>query len=297
LAASRLPRIALAERAARAARRPDPDAVARVRADDRELLVHLYRWARWVSVDQAQRLSYPEYSLRYVENRLNEMRRAGILRAIRQIPSDPTEVTVLGGARLLYGIAKWGIWIVEREVLADGGRRRRESDFELTAPYLDHQLKLNDLAIGLTEKARGSGVEFDWLTHREALVQAGKQQILPDAVVEFYAGSLVPKATVVVELDRGTATHRRVREKLMRYSAVMLHARAHQADPGEDGARWARLSSSTLLWLCESETRRAWVRDALRDVSHMPRSLVTDLAGGARFLSDVVDRLSGGGSP
>ncbi len=284
---SRAARLSVAEReaAARRAKQPDEQAILRVRADDRELLVHLYRWARWLTLEQAQRLAYPDLAERYVFTRLTHMREAGIVRAMRRPPTRPEETQVKGGAQLIWSVGKWGIWLVEREVLTES-RHRTERDFSLSVMYLEHQLRCNDLAIETLVEARAAGAEVEWQAGRDAWIRAGKSRLIPDGIAEFWEGVGRMPTLYFLEMDQGTATLKQLEAKLLRYRHMLAHAEAHQEGQGTEAERWRALAHGRILWICESRERGQRVLDLAAHLK-VPEILVRTLEEGKETLREL----------
>lgn len=278
------PSVAEREAAARRAKQPDEQAILRVRADDRELLVHLYRWARWLTLEQAQRLVYPELADRYVFTRLTRMREAGIVRAMRRPPTRPEETQQKGGAQLIWSVGKWGIWLVEREVLTES-RHRTERDFSLSVMYLEHQLRCNDLAIEALVAARAAGAEVEWQAGRDAWIQAGKSRLIPDGIAEFWEGVGQMPTLYFLEMDQGTATLKQLEAKFLRYRHVLMHAEAHQEGQGGEAERWRALAHGRILWICESRERGHRVLELAAHLQ-VPEILVRTLAEGKELLRE-----------
>jgi len=283
----RRPSVAEREAAARRAKTPDGEAMMRVRDDDRDLLGYLYRWARWLTLEQAQQLAYPGLTERYVYLRLTQMREAGILRAMRRPPTRPEETEQRGGVELVYGIGKWGIWLVERETLPES-RHRKESDFLLSTTHLDHQLRMNELGIVTVRAAKEQAVELDWQANRDALIEAGKSRLIPDAIAEFDEGVGEVPTMFLVEIDQGTATFKQLEAKLMRYRQMLLYAHAHQGGQGMEAKRWRALLAAQILWICESEPRAQRVIELAARLE-IRNILVRNLEAGKALLRHQVD--------
>jgi hypothetical protein len=176
---------------------------------------------------------------------------------------------------------------VERSEL----RWRHQRDLAmLRSQKLDHQLEVNEFFSRLTEEARQAGGRLaDWWGERRCLA-ALAGQVAPDG----YGKLLLPgrrPASFLLELDRSTEDHYRLRQKARRYDKALsrsvlgdlepLLLVAVQSPARRDNAAAALAGSSlpirVAVWT-PAHSPLAFVRDALNDFDSHTDDRSFDLA-------------------
>lgn len=206
-------------------RRVDEPPPMRLMERDVEILkaVHEFRIMRG---DQLQALFFGSQST--ASYRLSRLYQHGFL--------DRHFLPTLGGlasSPALYTLGKRGVDVLRR-VLDCGPKdiRKPPSSQELSPLFLEHLLQINDFRVAVTVAARNRGYTLErWLDdyqlkgdYDRVIIQTpqGRKRsvsLIPDG----YGVLLVPqgRACFFLELDRGTMTRSRFRDKVLAYQAYI----------------------------------------------------------------------------
>jgi hypothetical protein len=99
-------------------------------------------------------------------------------------------------------------------------RWRHQRDLAmLRSPKLDHQLEVNEFFSRLDEEARAAGGRLDWWGERRCLA-ALEGRVAPDGYGRLQLPGRRP-ASFLLELDRGSEDHGRLRQKARRYDKAL----------------------------------------------------------------------------
>jgi hypothetical protein len=193
----------------------------------------------------------PERTLRYRTRRLHELGLAGRSRPYRERGSAPNH----------HWPTRRADCLMRGEPVPRGGERSRPNPI-----FLAHAAALTELYVTLETEADHAGLTVQAYRRegdaREAFDSAGKKRALaPDAMV-ILADTQGRKFGAFVEIDLGTMSHTRLRQKAELYAAYAA----------SDAWRERHLFLPALLFLTTTDTRAAKFLNALaRALSHGPR--------------------------
>jgi hypothetical protein len=193
----------------------------------------------------------PERTLRYRTRRLHELGLAGRSRPYREQGSAPNH----------HWPTRRADCIMRGEPTPRGGERSRPNPI-----FLAHTAALTDLYVALETEADQVGLTLQQYRRegeaREAFKSAGKERALaPDATV-ILADAQGRQFGAFVEIDLGTMSHTRLRQKAELYAAYAA----------SDAWRERHLFLPALLFLTTTDTRAAKFLSALaRALSHGSR--------------------------
>lgn len=202
------------------ARRRDVDCAA-LGETDRRLLAVLCAH-RVVRQDQLERLfpDIPERTLRYRTRRLHDLGLMGRTRPYRERGSAPNH----------HWPTRRADCLMSGEPIPRGGERQRPNPL-----FLAHAAALTELYVTLAVQAPAVGLSlFDYRREadaREPFKHLGKERALaPDAMV-ILADEQERKLGAFVELDLGTMSHARLRQKADLYVAYAIEDAWHGRHP------------------------------------------------------------------
>jgi hypothetical protein len=229
---------------------------------------------RVVTQEQLGRLfpSTPERTLRYRTRRLHDLGLAGRTRPYRDRGSAPNHHWPTRRADCLM-----------RGDPAPGGGERRQPN----PVFLAHAAALTELYVAVATQAGAAGLSFLGYRRegdaREPFRHEGKERALaPDALLAF-ADAEGRELRAFVELDLGTMSHTRLRQKAELYAAYTA----------SDAWRGRHLFLPALLFLTTTDTRAAKFLEALaRQLAYGPRRHGRrPLVAGAAGIAWTPDRL------
>ena len=193
----------------------------------------------------------PERTLRYRTRRLHELGLAGHSRPYRERGSAPN----------YHRPTRRADCLMRGEPVPRGGERTRPNPI-----FLAHAAALTELYVTLETRAGTAGLSVQEYRRegdaREAFNSAGKKRALaPDAML-ILADAQGRKFGAFVEIDLGTMSHTRLRQKADLYAAYAA----------SDAWRGRHLFLPALLFLTTTDARAAKFLSALaRALSHGPR--------------------------
>jgi hypothetical protein len=256
-------------------RRRDLDCAA-LGETDRRLLAVLCAH-RVVRQDQLERLfpDIPQRTLRYRTRRLHDLGLMGRTRPYRE----------RGSASNHHWPTRRADCVMSGEPIPRGGERHRPNPL-----FLAHATALTELYVTLAVEASAVGLSlFDYRREadaREPFKHLGKERALaPDAMV-ILTDEQDRKLGAFVELDLGTMSHARLRQKADLYLAYALADAWHGRHP----------FLPALLFLTTSDVRARRFLTALgRALAHGPQTYGRrTIVAGAGGLAFTPDRLLGG---
>jgi hypothetical protein len=233
-------------------RRPSDSSAATLADIDRSLLDVLCAH-RVVTQAQLGRLfpGIPERTLRYRTRRLHELGLAGRSRPYREQGSAPNH----------HWPTRRADCLMRGEPVPRGGERSRPNPI-----FLLHAATLTELYVTLSTEAHGVGLSLQQYRRegeaREPFNSDGKERALaPDAMVILVDGH-GRKFGAFVEVDLGTMSHTRLRQKAELYAAYVA----------SDAWRGRHLFLPALLFLTTTDPRASKFLNALaRALSYGPR--------------------------
>ena len=183
------------------------------------LAVHGYRVLRR---DQVQSLLFP--SRNTTNERLKRLYQHGFLER-RWLPVEYGQ----GMGQALYLLGRRGAELIaEREETGQGTPGWKESHNLVSSPFLQHTLMINDVRIAITLAAREAGYRVEsWMDESELkamgeyvyVTAAGGRSkrvaVIPDGYLVLNLGRRW--AHFFLEIDRGTVSNRRWRERIQAY--------------------------------------------------------------------------------
>ncbi len=222
---------------------------------DRRIAMHCYEH-RVLTTEQLRRLHFR--AARTARERLQELRELRVLASFR--PPHPRRA---GSSPNHWVLAEAGALVVAAELGVERTELRWQPAAALaiaSSSKLNHQLAVNEFFTRLSEEARCAGGVLDpWWDERRAASLLDRI-ISPDG----YARLKLPGAQAVellVELDRATEDHERLREKARRYAKALERSDLDNPlllllvpNPGRTERAQAALSATPLraaLWTPE----------------------------------------------
>jgi Replication-relaxation len=276
LSSSSRPASADRARVVRPRRRPDPNCAALADIDRRVLAILCKH--RVVRQDQLQRLlsDIPARTLRYRTRRLHDLGLVGRSRPYRELGSAPNH----------HWPTRRADCVMNGNPIPRGGERDQPNPL-----FLAHAAALTELYVTLAVEAPAAGLSlFDYRREagaREPFKRLGKERALaPDAMVILTDGQ-ERKLGAFVELDLGTMSHTRLRQKADLYVAYALADAWHDRHP----------FLPALLFLTTTDARaRRFLAAFGRALSHGPRdnSRRTFVAGAGELAFEPGPLLSKG---
>ena len=196
---------------------------ARLTDRDRRIALDCFEH-RVLTTEQLRRLHFR--AARTARERLQELRELRLLASFR--PPRPRQA---GSRPHHWVLAEAGALVVAAELGVERSELRWQPAAALaiaSSSKLNHQLAVNEFFTRLSEEARSAGGSLDpWWGERRAAALLDRI-ISPDG----YARLTLPGAQPVellVELDRATEDHERLRDKARRYAKAL--ARSELDDP------------------------------------------------------------------
>jgi Replication-relaxation len=182
---------------------------------DRRIALDCYEH-RVLATEQLRRLHFR--GERTARRRLQKLRELRILASFRP-PSQPGE----GGTQNHWVLEETGALVVAAELGLERAELRWQRHAALaiaSSSKLAHQLAVNEFVTRLTDEARaaGGGLESWWGERRARAALAGI--VAPDGYTRLRLPG-EPPIELLLELDRGTEDHQRLREKARRYAKAL----------------------------------------------------------------------------
>jgi len=194
----------------------------RMRLTERDSLVLSLIWQhRVLRRDQIQRLVFP--SKNTANERLKRLYQHGFLQ--RRWPAVEYGQ---GMSQALYLLDARGADVVAQHLALDRGEMHwRASHDQVSSPFLDHMLMINDVRIALSLAAKWGHYRIEcWLTQQELSVSPGhvhlsganglrKATVIPDSYFCLHLGSR--RAHFFIEADRATVSNKRWAQRVGAY--------------------------------------------------------------------------------
>lgn len=188
---------------------------SRLTERDRQVVLACYEH-RVLTTEQIRRLHY--HSLRRVRDRLARLYQLRVLDRFR-----PPRMRGEGSSPYHWILAEAGAHIVAEALGLERSELRWRQQAAIgiaSSSKLDHQLAVNELFTLLSEEAREAGGELlEWWGERRCLAALGGQAA-PDGYGRLQLPGQQP-ASLLLELDRGTEEHERLRQKARRYARAL----------------------------------------------------------------------------